>query len=97
VPFLSTLLFAFGGHPSLVDLQGGHIVGCAIASGMPSIRAVEAELPMRVFVEDLNDARPDMRALKAIMLGPFLMAGTHPQLLHWCCRLSFMTSQDLFT
>lgn len=30
---------------------------------------------MRVVAEELNDARREMRALKAIMLGPLLMAG----------------------
>lgn len=30
---------------------------------------------MRVAAEPLNDARPELRQLRAIMLGPFLMAG----------------------
>lgn len=36
---------------------------------------LEARLPMAVGVEDLNDARPELQALKAVTLGPFVMAG----------------------
>lgn len=37
--------------------------------------AVEAVLPMRAVAETLNDVRPEMRELRAVVLGPFLMAG----------------------
>lgn len=32
-------------------------------------------LPRRYLVEDLNDDRPAMQPLKAIMMGPLMMAG----------------------
>ena len=41
----------------------------------PPTPAVELELPMKVQAEDLGDGRKPLRALKAVTMGPFLMAG----------------------
>lgn len=50
--------------------------GIAAPSWRPIMTAVEAVMPMRVVAEDLTDSRPQLAALKAIRMGPFLMAGT---------------------
>lgn len=36
---------------------------------------IEIEMPMKITVEELNDSRPEKQNLKAIMMGPFQMAG----------------------
>lgn len=40
---------------------------------------LEVEMGMRIAIEDLNDRRPDVPALKAILMGPFHMAGITDQ------------------
>ncbi|KAG7674396.1 hypothetical protein Ndes2526B_g05121 [Nannochloris sp. 'desiccata'] len=36
---------------------------------------LEVDMPMRITVENLNDSHPEKQNLKAIMMGPFQMAG----------------------
>ncbi|GAB4818253.1 hypothetical protein N2152v2_005299 [Parachlorella kessleri] len=48
---------------------------CSLGPDWSSGDVVEVEMPMRYRVEDLNDARREMRDLKAVMMGPLLMAG----------------------
>ncbi len=36
---------------------------------------LEVDMPMKITTEDLNDSRPEKQNLKAIMMGPFQMAG----------------------
>lgn len=40
-------------------------------------------MPMRVWAEDLTDARQPLQALKALMMGPLLMAGGPLHLFDW--------------
>lgn len=63
------------------DLAGSRLRSRAL---LPTLRvllpccmhaAVEADMPMWVVTEDLNDSRKAMQSLKAIMMGPFVMAG----------------------
>ncbi|EFN58808.1 hypothetical protein CHLNCDRAFT_56904 [Chlorella variabilis] len=48
---------------------------CSLGSTWSDGDVVEADMPMWVVTEDLNDSRKAMQSLKAIMMGPFVMAG----------------------
>ncbi|PSC73151.1 hypothetical protein C2E20_3677 [Micractinium conductrix] len=51
---------------------------CQLGATWTNGDVVEALMPMRVWAEDLTDARQPLQALKALMMGPLLMAGlTH--------------------
>jgi hypothetical protein len=58
---------------------------CSLGPDWEDGDVIEAEMPMRFSVEDLNDDRAEMQALKAVMMGPLLMAGgcagAHPMVL----------------
>lgn len=75
---------AFGAPPALSTLQDLSFNPPSFGKGADYVilgpewtdeDVLEARLPMTVTVEDLNDARPEMQALKAVTMGPFVMAG----------------------